>query len=61
MSLERRPIRQRLAEFCTEAELDLWIYRWHPQLGCTPAQAVDSGRADEVHRIIDRMDEGAYL
>lgn len=58
MSPDRRPIRQRLADWYTEAELDLWICRWHPQLGCSPARAVDAGRADEVHRIIDRMDEG---
>lgn len=61
MSADRRPIRQRLADFYTEAELDLWLYRPHPQLGCAPTQAVDAGRAEEVHRIIDRMDEGAYL
>lgn len=59
---DRRPIRQRLAEFYTEAELDLWIYRPHPQLdGQPPRLLVDSGRAEEVHRIIDRMDTGQYL
>lgn len=62
MKPDRRPIRQRLADFYTEAELDLWIYRVHPQLdGRTPAGAVDAGDAEDVHRIIDRLDEGAYL
>lgn len=61
MSPDRRPIRQRLAEFYTEPELDLWLYRVHPQLGCPPLRAADAGRAEEVHRIIDRLDEGAIL
>ena len=62
MKPDRRPIRQRLADFYTEAELDLWIYRPHPQLdGVSPATAVDSGDAEAVHRIIDRLDEGAYF
>lgn len=59
---DRRPIRQRLAEFYTEAELDLWIYRPHPQLGDqSPCRLVDSGRAEEVHQLIDRMESGTYI
>jgi uncharacterized protein (DUF2384 family) len=59
---DRRQIRQRLAEFYTEAELELWIYRAHPQLnGQSPRHLVDTGRAEEVHRLIDRMDAGCYL
>lgn len=59
---DRRPIRQRLRTFYTEAELDLWIYSAHPQLdGVSPRHLVDQGRAEEVHRLIDRMEEGVYL
>lgn len=29
--------------------------------GRTPAAAVDSGNAEAVHRIIDRMDDGELL
>lgn len=59
---DRRPIRQRLAEFYTEAELDLWIYRPHPQLDdVPPRQVVDQGRAEEVHALIDRLEAGSYL
>lgn len=62
MKPDRRPIRQRLSDFYPEAELDRWIYRGHPQLdGRTPAAAVDSGNAEAVHRIIDRMDDGELL
>lgn len=62
MKPDRRPIRQRLAEYYSEAELDLWIHRPHPQLqGRTPARAVDAGEAEAVHAIIDRLDGGAYL
>lgn len=59
---DRRPIRQRLAEHYTETELDLWIYRPHPQLGDVPPRSlVDQGRAEEVHALIDRLDAGAYI
>lgn len=59
---DRRPIRQRLAEFYTEAELDLWIYRPHPQFGDqSPSRLVDIGRAEEVHQLIDRMESGTYI
>jgi hypothetical protein len=52
---DRRPIRQRLAEFYTEPEFDLWIYRPHPQLGnVPPCLWVDTGRAGDVHEIIDQ-------
>lgn len=59
---DRRPIRQRLAEFYTETELDLWIYRPHPQLdNVPPRQLVDQGRAEEVHLLIDRLSDGDYI
>lgn len=59
---DRRPIRQRLARFYTEAELDLWIYRPHPQLGdLSPRHLVDQGRAEEIHHLIDRMESGTYI
>jgi len=59
---DRRPIRQRLAELYTEAELDLWIYRPHPQLGGqSPCRLVDTGRAEHVHQLIDRMTSGTSL
>lgn len=62
MKPDRRPIRQRLAEYYTEAEIDLWIYRPHPLLGGrSPALAVDSGNAEAVHAVIDRLDDGAFL
>ena len=38
---DRRPIRQRLAEFYTETELDLWIYLPHPQLGDVPPRSIN--------------------
>jgi uncharacterized protein (DUF2384 family) len=58
-SRDRRPIRQRLADHYSEAELDLWLYRPQPALdGQPPKSLVDQGRAEEVHALIDRMDEG---
>lgn len=62
MTSDRRPIRQRLAAFYTVAEAEVWLHRAHPQLdGITPWQATTCGRSEEVHRILDRLDEGAYL
>jgi uncharacterized protein (DUF2384 family) len=58
---DRRPIRQRLAEFYTETEIDLWIYRPHPALGGQPPRhVVDVGRAEEVHQLLDQMDAGTF-
>ncbi|MFZ5749906.1 MAG: hypothetical protein ACOY5U_02450 [Pseudomonadota bacterium] len=59
---DRRPIRQRLSDYYTEAEIEIWLHRPHPQLdGRSPAGAVAGGLAEAVHRIIDLLDEGAYL
>jgi hypothetical protein len=59
---DRRPIRQRLADFDTEPELMRWMHALHPQLGGrTPAQAILSGAAGEVHAILDRLADGAHL
>lgn len=59
---DRRPIRQRLSEFYTETEIDLWIYRPHPQLDDVPPRLlVDQGRAHEVHALIERLADGAYI
>ena len=62
MADNRRPIRERLAEFYTDAEILRWISEAHPQLGGrTPAQAILSGAAGEVHAILDRLADGANL
>jgi uncharacterized protein (DUF2384 family) len=58
---DRRPIRQRLADWYTEADIDRWLYGPHPELGGRwPAHAVDQGDAESVHRVIDRLDDGVY-
>lgn len=62
MTADRRPVRQRLAEFYTPVEAEAWLHRPHPQLdGITPWQATACGLSGEVHALIDRLDEGAYL
>lgn len=59
---DRRPIRQRLAEFYSGPELDLWIQLPHPQLNDVPPRLlIDQGRAEEVHVLIDRLDGGIYI
>lgn len=59
---DRRPIRQRLAAYLSEADLDRWIYRPHRQLGNQPpSRLVDTGHAEEVHQLIDRMASGTCI
>lgn len=62
MGLDRRPIRHRLADIYTDAEILRWLHAPHPQLGGrSPAQAILSGGAGEVHAILDRLADGAHL
>jgi len=63
-NLDRRPIRQRLAAFYTEDELDRWIYEPHPQLdGLSAAHVIDhhTDGMEHVHEIIDRLEAGGFL
>lgn len=62
MTPDRRPIRQRLAEFYSEVEIEFWLHRPHPQLGDeTPWHLTTAGRAEDVHQVIDRLESGVYL
>ncbi|MFD1914126.1 antitoxin Xre/MbcA/ParS toxin-binding domain-containing protein [Halodurantibacterium flavum] len=59
---DRRPVRQRLTAHYTSEEIAVWMHRAHPQLGDqSPRHLIHQGRAEEVHRVIDRLDDGAYI
>ena len=56
-----RYIVDRLAEFYSPDETRIWLYSRHPLLG--GARAIDlihDGRADEVLRVIESLDESTY-
>jgi transcriptional regulator with XRE-family HTH domain len=56
-----RYIVDRLAEFYSPDETRIWLYSKHPLLG--GARAIDlihDGRADEVLRVIQSLDESTY-
>lgn len=58
MTLDRRPIAQRLMpHFETPDGADLWLMTPHPDLDfVTPRRAVDRGDAEAVHQLIDLLD-----
>ena len=52
----------RLDAYYTPAEVRLWLYAPHPQLGGQRAiDCILHDRADEVLSILDRLDADAYL
>jgi hypothetical protein len=61
MTVDRRPIRQRLEDWiATEERLLRWMTRRHRELdGRTPAAAVLAGDVEDVHAILDRWPVGA--
>lgn len=53
---DRRPIRERLADFYTDVEIRRMMVTPQEQLGDrTPGELILSGRAEEVHALIDRL------
>jgi transcriptional regulator with XRE-family HTH domain len=56
-----RYVVDRLAEFYSPEETRLWLYAKHPLLGGTRAiELIHAGRADEVLRVIEGLDESTY-
>ncbi len=55
-------VKARLRDLYEEAEIELWLEAKHPQLnGETAIGLIRMGRADEVHRVLDRLDDAVYL
>ena len=60
--IDRTSIVGRLLAWYTMDEIDEWLDRPQPLLGGqSPASLIAKGRGDEVRRLIDQLDEGAYL
>lgn len=61
MPHDRRPIRERLAEFYTDPEILVMMRTPQEALGDrTPADLILSGRAEDVHALIDRMHDAVF-
>jgi len=52
----------RLAVFYDAAEIERWLDSKHPLLdGKRAADLIAEGKTQEVHRVIDQLESGAYL
>jgi transcriptional regulator with XRE-family HTH domain len=52
----------RLEPYYTADEIRAWLYARHPQLeGARAIDLIHEGRSEEVLRVLDRLDAGAYL
>lgn len=53
---DRRPIRERLAQFYSDAEIARIVVTPQDALhGRTPGELIVAGQADEVHALIDKI------
>lgn len=60
--IEATEILRRLLDFYTLDEADEWLDRSHRLLGGrTATSLIVEGRGDEVMRLLDQLDNGAYL
>lgn len=58
---DRRPIRERLADFYTDVEIARMVVTPQEELGDrTPGELIISGRAEEVHALIDRLHDTLF-
>lgn len=61
-NLDRRPIRTRLADYYSPVEAEVWLDLPQPLLGGERGKdLIAAGREDELHRLLDMLDEGVYL
>ena len=61
MTPDRRPIRERLADYYTEPEIRLMIRTAQDAFeGRTLGEMILTGRAGEVHDLIDRLHDGLF-
>jgi uncharacterized protein (DUF2384 family) len=52
----------RLRDYYTPEEIRTWLYARHPQLGGERAiDVIHQGRAIEVLKVMDRLDNGVFL
>lgn len=62
MEYRPRSIGERLHEFYTEDEAELWLMRPHPLLdGATAVQMIAQGREDRVHAAIDALEDAVNM
>ncbi len=57
-----KPLGERLAEYYTPDEAELWLTRPQPLLGhMTAVQLIAQNRENELHQVLDQLDAGVYL
>jgi uncharacterized protein (DUF2384 family) len=55
-------IRRRLAEYYTPDEIDQWLASRHKLLDeQRPVDLIFAGEVSEIDRLLDQLDDGAYL
>lgn len=60
--IERRDLYDRLLDYYTPDEIEVWMTSPHPQLSnATPRSLTRGGYLNEVHQILDRLDAEGYL
>lgn len=62
MNADLRYVVERLSDFYTSDEQQLWLQTSHPLLERErPVDVIHAGRTQEVLAVIDRLNAGAYL
>lgn len=62
MPADRKPLGARLAEIYTPDEAELWLTRPQPLLGhMTAVQLIAADREEELHRVLDQIDDCVYI
>lgn len=60
--MTRPVLRQRLLEFYSEAEMRVFLKTPQPLLhDQTPADLILTGRGEEIHLMLDRLENGVFV
>lgn len=59
---DRRAVHIRLLDYYHAPDVKVWLTSPHPQLeDQKPIDLIGCGRAEEVHKVLDRLDADAYI
>ncbi len=59
---DQKSLGARLAEYWTPDEAELWLTRPQPLLGhMTAVQLIAQNREDELHKLLDQLDDAVYI
>lgn len=61
-AVERRPLIERLSDYWEEADAYRWLMTRQPLLkGAKPADMIEAGDLEPLHRLLDQLDSGVYI